>query len=190
MRRKTSALLLGLLLAGGCSDDVSNKRKLCEALAITAGALSDESLKHASEEYAAANRAMQKWEQWDAKLVPPEQDKAGKYSGAWQRAQTYARAGTAFCDAARVGVWELQQLARLTGDRNVIDSLSHVTGNIACEFGAPTEGSTERKAFLAEWEHRRSEVVAAAQDAVEACFKEFGGTPPPVHTPAIWAPME
>ena len=128
MPNRASTFLMIAFLGSGCGRSTTQpeKRNLCEALAIAAGALNDETLKHASQEYAAADRAMQKWEQWEAKAVRPEQNGTGEYSGASQRAQMYARAGSAFCDAARVNAWQLQELAKLTNDRNIIDGLSYL----------------------------------------------------------------
>ena len=192
MPNRASTFLMIAFLGSGCGRSTTQpeKRNLCEALAIAAGALNDETLKHASQDYAAADRAMQKWEQWEAKAVRPEQNGTGEYSGASQRAQMYARAGSAFCDAARVNAWQLQELAKLTNDRNIIDGLSYLEDKIDCRFTGLAESANERKVFLGNWERNRSELAAAVRDGVDACFRKISGTPPSVHTPGIWVPME
>jgi len=191
MANNTRLFLIVGVLACSCGGDAApDKRTLCDALAITAGALKDESLKHASDEYAAADRAMQKWEQWNAKSVTAEQNGTGEYSGAGNRAPTYARAGNAFCDAANVQMWQLTELATLTNDRDVKDAAYRLfRENLFCSWH-DLGTAKERNVFLGDWERRRSELEATARDVVDACFKKFGGTAPSVHTPGIWVPVE
>jgi hypothetical protein len=133
---------------------------------------------------------MQKWEQWEAKTVTPEQEGTGEYSGGWQRGRMYARAGNAFCDAARTTSWQLIELGRLINERDVVDALRPLDNTLRCKQGSPTATAAERKAFLGDWERHRSELVAAARNGVDACFKKFGGTPPRVHTPSTWVTLE
>jgi hypothetical protein len=179
------------LLIGACGRaEHRDKRHLCDALAITAASLKDSMLKQATAEYAATNRAMQKWERWSAKTVTLEQDGTGTYSGAWQRAQTYARAGSAFCDAARIAAWQLIELGRVINDPQVADALRPLGDGFTCAVSGPAESPNERTIFLGDWERQRAMAEAAAHDGVASCFKKFGGTPPLLHAPSIWVTLE
>ena len=135
---------------------------------------------------------MQRWEQWEAKKVTPEQNGTGEYSDAGNRARAYREGAYATCDIARLQAWQLQELAQLINDSEVTVALQPLDG-FKCNRSSPSPiagDSKERSTFQGDWQRRKDQAVAAASDGVDACFKKVGGTPPSVHVPTNFTQME
>lgn len=181
-----------LLMLVACSNKGSTSipdNRTCDALAISA-TTSKALLDLATQQYVAADRAMQKWEQW-RKAVTPDPHDSGEFSGAGDRANRYRSAGDALCQSAFLNFWQMRELATALTKETPSTELWRLNDfNCTNVESSISPDPKERAAFASNWEKRKANAQEGAIRAVNECYAKRGGTKPQVILPPLLLPAE
>lgn len=192
MRHIALAVMVTASACGQKEDKRSAKSSppTCDALAASAAearALRDQ----VSSQLAAVDHAMNKFEQWSKKLVTPEQDGGGDYSGAGQRAFSYKRTATALCKAALSVDEGMLQFARQWAEPADVSSAEDVFPRLTCLLKAQPDGPPDvRRATTIEWSSQSRDARDFEDRLMQTCSNKSTSKRADYHLTPISLPDE
>lgn len=162
-------------LVAACSGGNSPPESLdtaCTTLSVTIEA-TRQLREYATSEYRSAKAAFLKWEKWNKKLVLPDEDGTGEYSGAAVREWMHRGAADALCKSASL----TQDLIKMipVADKDVQLEVMSVE-RILCQ-SVPSGPDYDR--FLANWLAMKQSAYDLENAVIDACHKRLPRWEPP-----------
>jgi hypothetical protein len=188
MRAVTRLLVLAVLMTLSCGQKQNPNSDTGQAICYELGVAAQIGItirERVAGQYASTDKAMGLWDKWEKKQVSPEQDGAGEYSGAGQRAFAYERTGRALCESARLvdaGMLMMASDAKLD-----VTTAQGRFAQVTCALKASPKSSdmTIRNAAAQE-SAEQSRLAREGEDAlVNACTARAGITRPAIQLPPM-----
>lgn len=189
MKDKTRLLALAAsLMTASCGRGSATENQpsaaVCYDLAVAAQ-IAVSLRQHVTAQYAATDKAMVKWAQWEKKQITPEQDGTGEYSGAGQVAFAHERTGSALCESVRLVDAGMIMTARES--KLQWSAAEDRFDRFTCDLKASPKDpdAATRKASAREWEERSRSAREGEDLLVNECSERAGTPRPAVRLPPM-----